>query len=491
MRKAQEFVEEYRRKGYPDERIRIIASMRPEPMRSEVLNILGAKTEESAAPEPAPVEAQEDLHQEPAEPEAVEVKTLKRTAKKETPSESGEIESLRKGRERMVAELEKANAALEKARAESESVKELRRRVAEMESLRKALDQTRDQRRELNAEKAKIESALADLEAKLVEKEALLAEKDQMIGEMENSLAAERTQREDAVARAGELAAVIEKQTERLSEFDDLNQQLSISRAALEKLRSDASRLQESEQAKAERIAELESQSADVHEQIVSNEQALEELQENLSSRESELETLREHFDLEANDLKKRAEQEMWLLHRRLSRVHKLAALGSALAACVVVAVSFLYIGALNDVGRLERNVAALEEQERAGRAFAGGTIEHRPGPMRIEHESPEIPDVSERSTAPHLPMLGIRPEQPGIEDTTAPPMPTVGPEQPATQVITYTMRKGESLWTISEQYLGSGVHWKQIARENGIPEAEARKLKPGTVLRITVPADH
>ena len=31
MRNARGFVDDYRRKGYPDDRIRIIASMRPEP----------------------------------------------------------------------------------------------------------------------------------------------------------------------------------------------------------------------------------------------------------------------------------------------------------------------------------------------------------------------------------------------------------------------------------------------------------------------------
>ena len=35
MRNARGFVDDYRRKGYPDDRIRIIASMRPEPLRSE------------------------------------------------------------------------------------------------------------------------------------------------------------------------------------------------------------------------------------------------------------------------------------------------------------------------------------------------------------------------------------------------------------------------------------------------------------------------
>ena len=70
MRKAEDFVEDYRRKGYPDDRIRIIASMRPEPLRTEVLKLLGepgpAKAEEPAR-QPAEVQAAETPLQEKAE----------------------------------------------------------------------------------------------------------------------------------------------------------------------------------------------------------------------------------------------------------------------------------------------------------------------------------------------------------------------------------------------------------------------------------------
>ena len=47
MRNARAFVDDYRRKGYPDDRIRIIASMRPEPLRSEALQILDAEASAS------------------------------------------------------------------------------------------------------------------------------------------------------------------------------------------------------------------------------------------------------------------------------------------------------------------------------------------------------------------------------------------------------------------------------------------------------------
>ena len=50
MRNARGFVDDYRRKGYPDDRIRIIASMRPEPLRSEALQILDAEAQPPKSP---------------------------------------------------------------------------------------------------------------------------------------------------------------------------------------------------------------------------------------------------------------------------------------------------------------------------------------------------------------------------------------------------------------------------------------------------------
>ena len=54
MRTARDFVEDYRRKGYPDDRIRIVASMRPEPLRSEALRILDGESKQQKPVEESP-----------------------------------------------------------------------------------------------------------------------------------------------------------------------------------------------------------------------------------------------------------------------------------------------------------------------------------------------------------------------------------------------------------------------------------------------------
>lgn len=53
MRSARDIVEEYRRRGYDDTRLRALANGRPEPMRAEILKILDAAPQAAAKPAPS------------------------------------------------------------------------------------------------------------------------------------------------------------------------------------------------------------------------------------------------------------------------------------------------------------------------------------------------------------------------------------------------------------------------------------------------------
>ena len=57
--------------------------------------------------------------------------------------------------------------------------------------------------------------------------------------------------------------------------------------------------------------------------------------------------------------------------------------------------------------------------------------------------------------------------------------------------MVTYTVKKGETLWVISEKVLGNGDAWRAIAKENKISVAQAGHLNEGTVLKITVPSSN
>ena len=51
--------------------------------------------------------------------------------------------------------------------------------------------------------------------------------------------------------------------------------------------------------------------------------------------------------------------------------------------------------------------------------------------------------------------------------------------------VINYTVKKGDTLWAIAKQYLGSGTKYPQIASENNIKNPNL--IYPGQVFKITV----
>ena len=57
--------------------------------------------------------------------------------------------------------------------------------------------------------------------------------------------------------------------------------------------------------------------------------------------------------------------------------------------------------------------------------------------------------------------------------------------EVAADNVINYTVKKGDTLWAIAKQYLGSGTKYPQIASENNIKNPNL--IYPGQVFKITV----
>lgn len=54
---------------------------------------------------------------------------------------------------------------------------------------------------------------------------------------------------------------------------------------------------------------------------------------------------------------------------------------------------------------------------------------------------------------------------------------------QPASSTSSYTVVKGDTLWSIAEGTYGSGFDWKQISLANNV--ADPTKLEPGTVLQL------
>lgn len=58
--------------------------------------------------------------------------------------------------------------------------------------------------------------------------------------------------------------------------------------------------------------------------------------------------------------------------------------------------------------------------------------------------------------------------------------------EEKAGSLLSYTVQKGDTMWSIALKYLGSGTRWKELAAWNGLTEREAGQLRVGQVLRLT-----
>ncbi len=67
-------------------------------------------------------------------------------------------------------------------------------------------------------------------------------------------------------------------------------------------------------------------------------------------------------------------------------------------------------------------------------------------------------------------------------EPTAAAAAPVETPA-PAPPKKTYTIRKGDTLWSLAKKFYGNGNRWKEIAVANDI--ADESKLPIGKVLRI------
>ena len=70
------------------------------------------------------------------------------------------------------------------------------------------------------------------------------------------------------------------------------------------------------------------------------------------------------------------------------------------------------------------------------------------------------------------------------VKPTIIKTMKQVVKEVQKEEVINYVVKRGDTLWAIASQYLGSGTKYPQIAQENNIPNPNL--IYPGQVFRIT-----
>lgn len=72
------------------------------------------------------------------------------------------------------------------------------------------------------------------------------------------------------------------------------------------------------------------------------------------------------------------------------------------------------------------------------------------------------------------------------MEPVAPPPEPELQPEPPPEpEFFTVLLKERETLWDLAREHLGKGARWTEILALNGWTEAQARRLRAGTTVRI------
>lgn len=54
------------------------------------------------------------------------------------------------------------------------------------------------------------------------------------------------------------------------------------------------------------------------------------------------------------------------------------------------------------------------------------------------------------------------------------------------TAASTYTIKAGDTLWSIAQKQLGEGSKYQTLQKLNSISDSELKKLKPGRVIKLS-----
>jgi len=461
VRTPEDIVEEYRQRGYSDEKIRIIALSRPEGLRAKILETMEAHPAEAdregmvrqylpvrrvdedtggagAVPEEEPGEVDE----EPAEPITVPDEA---PIEEEAPVPLG-----RKGGRRRKARAK--TAARKKTKA-------TRAKKAETEE------------EEEDVEEERVLPVVAEVEEaeRAVEEEDLVASASPETSSVEIEEIRRRLQEtcieaERAKQAQSRLVKKAEKLAEELADRDERLEALETREEELLRASEERDRLREDSDAQGVTVATLENA---------------------LEQKEARLE---EAAGIHADEMRRIIDA----YEQRIKGVRAQGLKGNLIAfasAAVVLLVFLVSLASREHIDerivpdRLTFNQSLREETDEPVERFfpRQGTVRHpedrgadpvRQG-MSVADGSTFVDQPEERAFA-----LSEQVTLDAREGAAS------APEAPAQDdgVIRYTVKKNDTLWDISERFLGAGEHWPKIESDNRL---RSKKLKVGQKLVI------
>ena len=218
MRNAEDFVREYRKRGYTDERIRVIANLTREPLRGEVLSILESgreigmgdqvPAEEQVKPQRGK-EAELALRQEagpsPATPPEIKAAERDETTGAELRKASAQLAQIQREKGRLERELEEQKALIVEFKKGTERVAAITRQLDEA---RHDIEQAREQEVEKDAaleaavkERSNAQRQAEEFAEKIAESESAVTALQERIAQQERQLKETRVRGEQESAK--------------------------------------------------------------------------------------------------------------------------------------------------------------------------------------------------------------------------------------------------------------------------------------------------
>ncbi len=518
LRNAEDIVREYFERGYSADRIRILASTKPEAVRERILQLLEEQAEIGEDPiaaddlkddaaladtDPAdetdvfPVAAaeQEALDEEIGRLEDAPPKKRQATAKRERKKKTVRA---RKTKSKTSAKTRKTKAKAEEhvtvSDADGRKTDRLEKHVATIEE---ELEHANASVAELQARVEKLAALEGDLDA-MFEQRAAMVERaeglERKVEELSGAHASREKTQKALVATRKELA----RAKKRLGKSQDkLNEMASELKEAEARAGEHAQLLAASD------VSGMEEEADGLREQLEDNERRLAELRDSLVSREDELHGLRSKFEKEADTLRSRAEQEVRLMRRHVlfyGRLARTAGVAAGVLFCFLVA-AFAFDWFVDADGPdIARHTVEIGGGDRAGAEevlgsdFLAGLEEVDPA------VAPPAAAADERSVAigelelpppvsmkaPELDAPASRAPESGSSIQPPTTAVLVAPK-PQPEYIDYRVRKGDKLWSICNKQLHNTRFscLQRVAEINKLRDPSV--LRPGQILKLPV----